>query len=127
MTLNELKQYCEELGFYTVIEHRALYGILNDTVYSGPSLIYYSFDEQIVYISPELHIEKCPHEFGNIHKQYYYYGNHDPREAFYSLHSSYTLFNINEDEKIKNALNKLNCLFKEGMIKLREDEIKEDF
>ena len=125
MTLNELKQYCEELGFYTVLEHRALHGMLNIPVYSGPSLIYYSFDEQIVYISPELHIEKYPNDNGL--KQYYYYGNHDPREAFYSLKDRYILFNINEDEKIKAALNKLNCMFKEGMIKLRENEIKEDF
>ena len=127
MNLKELKQYCEELCFYTVLEHRALYGILNDTIYSGPTLIYYSFDEQIVYISPELHIEKYPHDYANIHKQYYYYGNSDPREAFYSLKDRYILFNINEDEKIKAALNKLNCMFKEGMIKLRENEIKEDF
>lgn len=125
MTVDELKQYCEGLGFVTVLEHRALYGILNDTVYTGPTLIYYPFDEQNVYITPELHIEKYPYYSGNI--KYYYYGNSDPRDAYYSLQDKYTLFNINEDEKIKDALNKLNCLFKEGMIKLRETELKEDF
>ena len=128
MTLDALKQYCIDLGFEPVIIHNQFYMCLNSNIYSGPTLIYYPYNKgDTIYITPELHIIKYHHIMGRIPKEYYYYGNCDPREAFFSIEDNYTKYTINDDEQIKKAITKLAEQMKTALISMRLKNIKGDF
>ena len=121
MNIKELEQLCHRLGFTGDIGdcvRNALYSELDHNKYSGPTLIYCPPEHKYVYVSPQLTITK--------NKKGFYYQS-VPREFGTTMPDIYTKCELKDDESVIKAITNLKKLWKEQLINLRLNDIKNDF